>query len=100
MSELFAKFDPIEFVIWTAVAGGLFIGLVSAVVAIAGAYWTCLREHQIAAKLVQDMLDRGVPTEEIVDVVLAMGIEDADDPRLGLIHRQPEEPQPEPGLTS
>ncbi len=100
MSELFSKFDAMEFIIWTAVAGGLLIGLVSAVVAIVGAYWACVRERQIAATLVQEMLDRNVPSDEIVDVLLAMGIEDEDDPRLALLHHRPEQPQPKPGLAS
>jgi len=69
-------------------------------VAIVAAYWATVRHTQIAAQLVQEMLDRNVPSDEIVDVLLAMGIEDEDDPRLGLIHRRPEQPQPEPGLAS
>lgn len=100
MSDLLSKFDAMEFVIWTAVAGGLLIGLVSAVAAIVGAYWATVRHTQIAATLVQEMLDRNVPTDEIVNVLLAMGIEDEHDPRLALIHHRPEQPQPEPGLAS
>lgn len=79
-------------------AGGLLIGLASALVAVVGAYWAAVRHTQIAATLVQEMLDRDVPTEEIVDVILAMGIEDEDDLRLALLHHRPEQPQP--GLAS
>ena len=63
MSDLLSKFDPMEFVILVAVSGGLLIGLLSAVAGIIGAYWECVREKQITSSLVQDMLDRGVPTD-------------------------------------
>ncbi|MHC4177708.1 MAG: hypothetical protein ACYSWU_09380 [Planctomycetota bacterium] len=100
MSELLSKFDPIEFVIWTAVAGGLLVGLVSAVTAIVGAFWESIRESQMTTTLIQDMLDRGVPTEEIVDVVLAFGVEEPEDKMFYRVEPRTESPQAEPSLTS
>ena len=93
MSELLSRFGPGEFIGLVAVGGGLLVGLVSIVVGILGSCITSVRRRNIASTLVQDMLDRGVPTDEIVDVLLAMDIEDEDDPRLALTRHKGEVPE-------
>jgi hypothetical protein len=74
MAEFLSRFDPALFIGLTAVVGGLVIGLVSAVFFIVGAFWESVRKAEVKSRIVQDMLDRGMPTDEIVDVVVALGV--------------------------
>ena len=78
MLELLSRFGPGELIGLAAVVGGLAIGPVIAIVAIVCAYWESARRAEINSRLVRDMLDRDVPRDEIVDVLLAMGCEQPD----------------------
>lgn len=81
MWEILSRFSGGELIGLVAVAGGILIGLTSALAAIIGAYVSCIREKRMAVEFVQDLLDRGVPPEEIAEIVRATGFEASDEPR-------------------
>jgi len=91
MGELLSKFDAGELIGLTAVAGGLLIGLACSVSAIIGGYWESVRRAEVNSRLTEDMLDRGVPTEEIVNVILAMGVDEPEEALLAQVRRRAEE---------
>ncbi len=98
MGDLLSKLGPGELIGFTAVAGGLLIGLTCAVCAIVGAYWESVRKAEVNSRLVQDMLDRGVPTEEIVSVVLAVGVEEPEEALLAQVRQRAEELRADPRM--
>lgn len=99
MADFLSKFDPALFIGLTAAVGGLVIGLVSAVLFIVGAFWESVRKAEVKSRIVQDMLDRGMPTDEIVDVVLALGVDDPKKDCAAQARPRAEEPHAEPRLT-
>ena len=66
MADFLSRFDPALFIGLTAVVSGLVIGLVSAVFFIVGAFWESVRKAEVKSRIVQVMLDRGLPADEIV----------------------------------
>ncbi len=99
MSEFLSKFGPGELIGFTAVAGGLLVGLACGVTGIVSTFWESVRKAEVNSRLVQDMLDRGVPTDEIVDVVLALGVDEPKKALLAQARPRAEEPHAEPRLT-
>jgi hypothetical protein len=67
MSEFLSKFSGGELIAVVAIVGGLICGLI----VMAGEYWHRIRKAEIAAKLKQDMLDRGMTPDEIRTVIEA-----------------------------
>jgi hypothetical protein len=61
MTELLSKFSGGELIAVVAIVGGLICG----VLVVAGEFWHRIRKAEIAAKLKQDMLDRGMTPDEI-----------------------------------
>jgi hypothetical protein len=61
MTEFLSRFSGGELIAVIAITGGLIIVLVIMV----ADYWHRIRKAEIAAKLKQDMLDRGMSAEEI-----------------------------------
>lgn len=68
MTDLLSKFSGGELIAIVAIVGGLVCG----VLVVAGEFWHRIRKAEIAAKLKQDMLDRGMTPEEI-RIVLEAG---------------------------
>lgn len=80
MADVLSRFDAMELVILVAVGGGISIGFICAVTAIVGAFWAEARDKEMAATLVQDMLDRDVPSEEIAGIVRAAALQKSPEP--------------------
>jgi hypothetical protein len=68
MAELLSKFGAGELIAIVSIVGGLICGTI----VIIGDYWYKIRRAELAARLKQDMLDRGMSAEEI-RVVLDAG---------------------------
>ena len=59
--------------------GGLTVGLVVAVTALVTHAWQRVRQRQMAASLILEMLDRGMSADEMAQVLQAAGMDkDAD----------------------
>jgi hypothetical protein len=68
MTEFLSRFDGGELIaILSIVCGALFL-----IVALVADFWHKIRKAEVAAKLKQDMLDRGMSAEEI-KIVLEAG---------------------------
>lgn len=67
MIELLSKFNPGELIAVVAIVGGLICGSLVMI----GDYWHRIRKAELAARLKQDMLDRGMSAEEIRTVLEA-----------------------------
>jgi hypothetical protein len=61
MNEFLSRFSSGELIALVAIAGGLVCGTIVIIVD----YWQQIRKAEIAARLKQDMLDRGMSAEEI-----------------------------------
>jgi hypothetical protein len=61
MNEFLSRFSSGELIALVAIAGGLICGTIVIIVD----YWQGIRKAEIAARLKQDMLDRGMSAEEI-----------------------------------
>jgi hypothetical protein len=67
MTEFLSKFDSRELLGLVSIVGGLLFTLLI----FAGHYWHKVRIAEIAARLKQDMLDRGMSADEIKTVLEA-----------------------------
>jgi len=67
LADTLSRFNFGELMGFLAVGGGLLIALV----AIVGGYWTEIRKIEISAALKQDMLSRGMSADEIQTVLEA-----------------------------
>jgi hypothetical protein len=65
MAEFLSRFDGGELIAIIAIIGGLFCSVIFFV----AEYWYKIRRAELAAKLKQDMLDRGMSAEEIRTVL-------------------------------
>jgi hypothetical protein len=61
MNEVLSRFSSGELIALVAIVGGLICGSI----VIMAEYWQQIRKAEIAARLKQDMLDRGMSAEEI-----------------------------------
>ena len=65
MSEFLSKISPNDMIPMLLFGGGLLIGLVSVI----GGVWLRIHKANLAARLKQDMLERGMSAEEIKTVI-------------------------------
>jgi hypothetical protein len=65
MSEFLSKISPNDMVPMILFGGGMLIGLV----AVIGGVWIRIHKTNVAARLKQDMLERGMSAEEIKTVM-------------------------------
>ena len=73
MYDLLSNLNGWGLILFTAVAGGLVLLLVSSVTAIVGSHLLKIRESDNSTRLKQDMLDRGMSADEI-KIVLEAGM--------------------------
>ena len=83
MIELLSRLNPSDLaMVLTVPAVGLVVGVIALAALVIRAIQR-YREHQIAASVVVEMLERGMTAEDIVAVLKAIGLEEPQGRRLG-----------------
>jgi hypothetical protein len=77
LEQLLTKLEPSEIFPLLVVTIFAVVGVVVALPAIVLGNWRKVRERQITASLIQDMMDRGMAYDQIVGVIAALSNDDA-----------------------